>query len=85
MIDKTIIRYINKNLSLVSIIIFLIVFTLVIILKPKIMFDRNNIPKKFGLGYKNKTILPIWLFIIIIAIFSYLFVLYLANLNKFVF
>ena len=42
MIDKTIIRYINKNLSLVSIIIFLIVFTLVIILNP----DDND-------GFKN--------------------------------
>ena len=85
MIDKKVCSYLNKNLSLVSIIIFLILFTLVVIFKPKVMFDKNNIPKIFGLGYKNKTIIPIWLFIIIIAILSYLLVLYLANINKFVF
>ena len=85
MINKTVSRYINNNLSLISIIIFLFIFTLTIIFKPKIMFDRKNIPKIFGLGYKNKTILPIWLFIIIVAILSYLLVLYLANINKFIF
>ena len=74
-----------KNINLISIIVFLILFVIIIITKPQLIFDKRGKPRDFGLGYKNKTIVPIWLITIIFAILSYLAVLYSINFNKFVF
>ena len=78
-------QFICKHKNLVSIIIFLIIFVITVLIKPSFMFDKNNKPREFGLGYKNKTVIPIWLFIIITAIISYLAVLYYVNFNSFFF
>ena len=34
--------------------------------------------KDFGLGYTDKTVIPIWLLVIILAIVSYLAIAYLS-------
>tara|TARA_Y100001980_G_C14451898_1_gene235635 strand:+ start:300 stop:545 length:246 start_codon:yes stop_codon:yes gene_type:complete len=77
--------FVRNNIPLVSIIIFLIIFVIVILTKPPLIFDKNGKPREFGLGYRNKTICPIWLVVIIIGIFSYLAVLYYINFRKFIF
>lgn len=56
-----------------SIIIYLLIIIIILILKPKTLFDNNGNSKQFGIGLKNKTILPIWLVFLLIAIFSYYF------------
>ena len=76
-------KFIQNNINLTTIVLFLVFFIILIITKPGFIFDKNGRPREFGLGYKNKTVIPIWLAIIIIAIFSYLIVLYYLNLNKF--
>ncbi len=78
-------QFFNKNITLVSIIFFIIMFILLIVIKPEIVFTKNGKPRDFGLGYKNKTILPIWLFVIILSIFSYLAVLFYIQFNKIIF
>ena len=78
-------QFIFKNINLVSISIFLILFIVIILSKPSFIFDKYGKPREFGLGYKNKTIIPIWLVIIFLAIFSYLIVLYFINYKKFLF
>ena len=78
-------QFFNKNITLVSIIFFIIMFILLIVIKPEIVFTKNGKLREFGLGYKNKTILPIWLFVIILAIFSYLAVLFYIQFNKIIF
>tara|TARA_X000000368_G_scaffold154033_1_gene121395 strand:- start:5319 stop:5564 length:246 start_codon:yes stop_codon:yes gene_type:complete len=77
--------FVKNNISLVSIIIFVTLFIIVIFTKPSLIFDKNGKPREFGLGYKNKTICPIWLLIIILGIFSYLGVLYYINFSKYEF
>jgi hypothetical protein len=37
--------------------------------------------RPFGVGYKNTTILPLWLASILLAIFSYFVVLYVIHLR----
>ena len=37
-------------------------------------FPQGTGLRQFGVGYRNKTILPLWLFSIVLAILCYLFV-----------
>ena len=69
-------HFIRNNIPLVSIIIFIILFSLVQLYKPLFLYNQDGSIRSFGIGYKNKTIVPIWLFSIILGIFCYLFVLY---------
>ena len=68
--------FIRNNITLVSIIIFLIIFTIVQLLKPPFLYNKDGSLREFGVGYKNKTILPVWLFSMILGILSYVIVLY---------
>jgi uncharacterized membrane protein YozB (DUF420 family) len=66
----------RNNTPLVSIIIFLIIFTTIQIMKPSFLYKIDGSIREFGVGYKNKTILPLWLLSIVLGILSYVFVLY---------
>jgi hypothetical protein len=78
-------QFVVTNINLVSIIVFLILFAIILVIKPSIMFDKNGKPREFGIGYKNKTILPLWLAVIILAIISYLAILCYINYKRFIF
>ena len=72
--------YIRENITLISIILFVFMFGLIVMLKPAFLYNKDGSIREFGVGYKNKTILPIWLLSLILGIFSYLIVMfYLAS------
>ena len=50
----------------------LIVF---MVIKPAFLFTKDGSIRHFGLGKRNSTIIPIWLFVIILAIMIYMMVL----------
>jgi hypothetical protein len=75
---------VKKNILLFTVILFLSLFSIFVYFKPNTVFDKDGSPLNFGLGYTKKTILPIWLIVIIISIISYLFILFYVNSNKFV-
>jgi hypothetical protein len=60
----------------ISIIIFLILFSIVHMMKPTMLYNDDGSFRQFGVGYRHKTVIPIWFVSMIIAIFSYLFVMY---------
>lgn len=66
----------KNNITLVSIVIFLLIFSIVQMIKPSFLYNKDSSLRNFGIGYKNKTILPLWLFSIILGILIYMFVLY---------
>ena len=68
--------FIRNNPVLTSILLFLVIFILIILGKPGFIFNRDGSLRQFGVGYRNKTILPVWLLAIILGIVCYLFVLY---------
>ena len=70
---KGFIRYHKLN---VAIILFLIMFSLIHFLKPGLIYTTDGGFRPFGVGYKHKTVIPIWVVSIILAILSYLAVLY---------
>jgi len=69
-------QFIRNNITLVAIIIFFVIFIPLQYIKPAFLYNKDGSIREFGIGYKNKTIVPLWLFSIILGIFSYLFVLY---------
>jgi len=58
-----------------SIFIFLCLFGCFHLWKPAFSYQDNGAYRPFGIGYKHKTVIPIWIVAIILAIFSYLIVL----------
>ena len=69
-------KYFNSNYTKhYSIILFFFVFLFFIFLKPNFLYNKKGVFRNFGLGKKNSTIIPIWLFIIILSILSYVFIL----------
>jgi len=68
--------FISKNPTLVAIILFLVLFTTIQLGKPGFLYNTDGSIREFGIGYRNKTIFPIWLMSIVLGILCYLFVLY---------
>jgi hypothetical protein len=68
--------YIRENITLFAIILFVIIFGTIQLMKPACFYNKNGSLRDFGVGYRNKTILPVWLLSIILGILCYLAVLY---------
>jgi hypothetical protein len=68
--------YIRENATLFAIILFLLMFGSIQMIKPVCLYNANGSIREFGVGYRNKTILPLWLLSLILGIVSYLIVLY---------
>ena len=66
----------KNNTTLVSIVIFLIIFSIIQMLKHNFLYNNDGSLREFGVGFKNKTILPLWLFSIVLGILTYILVLY---------
>jgi hypothetical protein len=69
-------NYIRENITTISIILFVLIFGVFVITKPAFLYNKDGSIREFGIGYKNKTILPIWLLSIILGIFSYFIVMF---------
>jgi hypothetical protein len=74
--------YIRENITLVSIILFIVIFGLIQMMKPLCFYNKDGSIREFGIGYKNKTILPLWLLSLVLGILCYLTVLYYVNSHK---
>ena len=70
------IDFIKKNQTLISIILFLIIYFIIQLDHPLFIYNVNGSLKQFGVGYKNKTILPVWLLSIVLGILCYIAVKY---------
>ena len=74
-VDKKIFR--TNRLS-VSVLFFLVIFTAIHFFKPALIYTENGGFRQFGIGYKQKTVIPIWVISIVLAILCYLLVFYLS-------
>lgn len=76
-------NFIRDNVTLVSIILFITIFSMIQLSKPAFLYNTDGSIREFGVGYKNKTILPIWLLSIVLGIVCYLIVVYYIANPKF--
>ena len=69
-------NFIRRNITSISIILFIIIYIFINLIKPAIVYNNDGSLREFGLGYRRKTVLPAWLLAIVLAICSYFIVLY---------
>lgn len=71
-------QYISRDaLSIIAVFIFLILFGIINAFRPSIIYNKDLSFRRFGIGYKNKTVIPIWMLSIVLAILVYVLVTYL--------
>ena len=63
----------------ITIIVFVLSYYLIQCCAPSFLYKKNGELRQFGIGYKEKTILPAWLISIVLAILSYIIVQYCIN------
>ena len=71
-------QYISREaLSIIAVFILLILFGIINAFRPSVIYNKDLSFRRFGIGYKNKTVIPIWLMSIVLAILVYVLVTYL--------
>jgi hypothetical protein len=71
-------QYISREaLSIIAVFIFLVFFGIINAFRPSIIYNKDLSFRRFGIGYKNKTVIPIWMLSIVLAILVYVLVTYL--------
>ena len=71
-----VVLFIKKYQTLMSIILFLVIYYIIQYDRPLFIYNTNGTLRQFGVGYKKKTILPIWLLAILLAIICYMVIKY---------
>lgn len=69
-------NFIKKNIIYISLTIFLVVYFVIVNLKPAFLFNLDGSIKKLGFGNKSRTMIPIWFLVLVLGILSYMIVLY---------
>jgi len=54
-----------------SIILFVVLFTLIHLTKPGLVYNKDGSFRKFGVGVRDKTVISIWIVAIVLAILCY--------------
>ena len=71
--------YIRENITVAAVVLFIIIFGTIQMMKPTCFYNKDGSIRELGVGYKNKTILPIWLLSLVLGIMCYLAVMYYVS------
>jgi hypothetical protein len=72
---------IQRNVVSIAILVYICLYMLIMSLKPSFLFQKNGSLREFGIGYRNKTIIPVWFLAIFIATLSYFSVMYYVSME----
>ena len=72
-------QIIRNNVVTISILIYIFLYLIIMYIKPNFLFQKNGSLREFGIGYRNKTIIPVWFLAIFISTLSYFFVMYYVS------
>jgi len=64
-------QFVRYNKISIAILMFLFIFSIIHYLKPGLLYTKEGGFREFGVGYRNKTVIPIWIVSIILAILCY--------------
>jgi len=68
--------FILDNKVSIAALIFIIAFNILHYMRPSLVYNSDGSFREFGVGFKHKTVLPIWIFAIVMGIFSYIAVIH---------
>lgn len=72
----------NIDRLYLSITVFISLYMMITIFQPSFIYNHQmKCLRQFGIGYKNTTILTLWLVSILLAIFSYFIVIFVHDLQ----
>ena len=71
--------FIKRHITSFSILVFLFAFVITHSFKPRFIYNEDGSLRQFGIGFQRKTVVPAWLVAIVLAILSYLLVLYAST------
>lgn len=71
--------FIRNNTAGAAILLYIVLFMIIQYMNPSFLYNEDGSLREFGVGYSSKTVIPIWLLAIIMAILSYLAVFYIAR------
>tara|TARA_Y100000287_G_C14083560_1_gene286809 strand:+ start:204 stop:446 length:243 start_codon:yes stop_codon:yes gene_type:complete len=63
-----------QNPAYYSIVVFVGLFFIIVYGFPDMVFEEDGSIRQFGVGFRRKTIFPMWLLAIFLGILSYMFV-----------
>jgi hypothetical protein len=72
-------HWVRHNKIAVAIMLYIILFGLINVLTPAFMYNPDGSLKEFGVGFRKKTIIPVWLISIFLAIIAYFSVVYYTS------
>lgn len=73
----------NIDRLYLSVTLFISLYLILNVVKPEFIFNnKQNCLRPFGIGYKNTSVLCLWLVSILLAIFSYFIVIYIYHLRN---
>jgi tetrahydromethanopterin S-methyltransferase subunit D len=73
---KNLKNFVFRNQVNIAVTLFISFFFIIHYIQPAALYNIDGDFKEFGVGYRHKTIFPIWIVSIVMAILSYLAVLY---------
>lgn len=68
-------KFVRGNTTTSAILLFSALFVMVHMIKPSFLYNSDGSLRAFGIGTKNKTVVPMWLVAIILGIMSYFVVI----------
>ena len=59
-----------------SIAVFIVLFAIIQYSKPFFLYNTDGSLRPFGIGYRKKTVVPLWLVVLLLSIFTYSIAIY---------
>lgn len=72
----------RQNAVSLTIVLYMFIYSIINYLKPNLIYTDTGLLRQFGLGLSKKTVIPLWVASISIAILSYVCVLYIITFNN---
>jgi hypothetical protein len=55
----------------IAILLFIIMFTIIHFVKPVLLYNTDGTLRQFGIGYRKRTVVPLWLVVILLSILCF--------------
>ena len=63
----------------IAIVLFIVLFILIHLMKPVLLYNQDGSLRPFGIGYRKRTVVPLWLVVILLSILTFSVSLYVTQ------